>query len=79
MYALYRIHVDELDDSFLETLKKMFKHREIEISVCEAAPSEEDETAYLLRSPANRERLLKAIENVSERRDLATIDVSELR
>lgn len=79
MYALYRVHVDELDDTFLATLKAMFKHREIEISVCEAAPSEEDETAYLLRSPANRERLLKAIENVSRRQDLVTVDVSDLQ
>ena len=78
MYALYRIHVDELDDSFLATLKKMFKQREIEISGCEAAPSEDDETAYLLKSPANREKLLKAIENVSQRKDLVTVDVSEL-
>ncbi len=42
----------------------MFKDKDIEIVVCEAAQSEEDETAHLLRSPANRERLLKAIENV---------------
>ncbi len=79
MYALYRIHVDELDDGFLDTLKKMFKHREIEISVCEASPSEDDETAYLLKSPANRERLLKAIENVNKRQNLVAVDVSELQ
>lgn len=79
MYALYRVHVDELDNRFLETLKTMFKHQEVEISVCESTQSEEDETAYLLKSPANRERLLKAIENVARQQDLVTIDLDQLQ
>ena len=79
MYALYRIHVDELDNRFLETLKTMFKHQEVEISVCETSQSEEDETTYLLKSPANRERLLKAIENVAQKQDLIAVDLDELQ
>lgn len=79
MYALYRVHVDELDNRFLETLKTMFKHQEVEISVCESTQSEEDETAYLLKSPANRERLLKAIENVARQQDLVTVDLDQLQ
>jgi antitoxin YefM len=57
----------------------MFKDKDIEIVVCEAAQSEEDETAYLLRSPANRNRLLKAIEDVAHDRNLMTINLEDLQ
>jgi len=52
--------------------------KEIEIVVSEAPQSEEDETAYLLRSPANRDRLLKAIENVAQQRNLVPVKLDEL-
>ncbi len=68
MYAIYRLRADELDGSFLDTLKSLFKDREIEIAVSEAATDGDDETAYLLKSPANRERLLRAIENIAHDR-----------
>jgi antitoxin YefM len=72
MYTIYRVKANELDNRFLEALKALFGPKEIEIVVCEAVQSEEDETAYLLRSPANRERLLKAIENVALNQNLVT-------
>jgi len=56
MNAIYQVKADELDQSFLDALKAMFKGKEIEITVYER-----DETAYLLRAPANRERLLRAV------------------
>lgn len=77
MYMTYRMKVEELDSRFLRALKAMFKDKEIEISVCEAAQSEEDETAYLLKSQANRDRLLRAIENVAHSRNLVTIPFEE--
>lgn len=79
MYAVYKMRADELDGSFLEKLKSLFKDREIEIAVSEADASGEDETAYLLESPANRERLLRAIENIANDRDLVTVDLDRLR
>jgi len=69
----------ELDSRFLRALKAMFKDKDIEIVICEAAQSEEDETAYLLRSPVNRERLLKAIENVTHDRNLISINREDLQ
>jgi len=69
----------ELDSRFLRALKAMFKDKDIEIVICEAAQSEEDETAYLLRSPVNRERLLKAIENVTHDRNLISINLEDLQ
>ena len=72
MYALYKLRADELDQHFLDALRSQFQDREIEIAVSDAVDSTEDETAYLLRSPANRERLLRALENVAQGRDLKT-------
>lgn len=69
MYTVYRLNADELDAQFLKALKALFKNKEIEIAVCETEQSAEDETAYLLRSPANRQRLLKAIESAGLSRD----------
>jgi antitoxin YefM len=65
MQTIYQINADEIDESLLDSIKAQFKHKEIEIVV-----SERDETAYLLRSPANRERLLRAIEDVEENRNI---------
>lgn len=78
MYMIYKMNADELDSRFIRSLKAVFKDKEIEIVVCESSKIEEDETAYLLKSPANRERLLKAIENVAQNRDLVTIKTDEL-
>lgn len=78
MYSIYRLKADELDNQFLKALKEMFKNKEIEIAVCEASEVEEDETAYLLKSPANRERLLKALDNVAHNRNLITVNPDEL-
>lgn len=65
--TIYQVNADELDERFLESLKAMFKNKEIEIVVYER-----DETAYLLRSPANRERLLNAIRDVEQGQSLVT-------
>lgn len=59
MQTIYQINANELDENLLESIKALFKNKEIEIVV-----TERDETAYLLRSPANREKLLRAIEDV---------------
>lgn len=65
MDVIYHVKADELDQSFLDALKAMFKDREIEIAVYER-----DETAYLLRSPANRERLLRAIADIESSQNI---------
>ena len=74
MYTIYRTSAEELDQSFLESLKTAFKGKQIEITVCEA-----DETDYLLRSPANRERLLKAVEDIEHERDVIVPDQAQFR
>ncbi len=65
MHSVYRIKASELDQHFLESLKAAYQDKEIEIIVYEV-----DETAYLLGHPANRARLLQAVENVNNRANL---------
>ena len=65
MQTIYQINANELDQSLLESIKAQFRNKEIEIVV-----SERDETDYLLRSPANRERLLRAVKDVEENRNV---------
>ena len=67
MNAIYQVKADELDQSFIDALKAMFKDKEIEITVYER-----DETAYLLRSPANRARLLNAIAETEQNKNTLT-------
>jgi antitoxin YefM len=74
MYTIYHVNADELDSQFLEALKTAFRNKQIEITVSEA-----DETDYLLRSPANRERLLKAAADVDANRNLVTPDQTPFR
>jgi antitoxin YefM len=69
MTTVFHTTVEELDENFLASVRAAFKEGAIEISV-----SESDETAYLLRDPANRRRLLKAVEDVEAGRNLVTPD-----
>ncbi|WP_414563838.1 MULTISPECIES: hypothetical protein [unclassified Anabaena] len=48
----------------------------VEVIVLVEAPTEEDETTYLLKSEANKQHLLKALENV-EKGNLIYVDLDE--
>jgi antitoxin YefM len=74
MHTTYRLNANELDEKFIESLKALFKDRDIEIIV-----NEVDETAYLLRSEANKERLLKALENVEKGENLVEVQIGDLQ
>ena len=74
MFTIYRLNADELDADFLESLKAAFRHKEIEIAVGEA-----DETEDLLRSPANRERLLAAVADVEAGRNVVVPEQTAFR
>lgn len=67
MQTIYQINADELDENILDSIKALFKNKEIEIVV-----TERDETAYLMRSPKNRDYLLRVIEEVETERDIIT-------
>ena len=74
MNTIYRLNVNELDEKFIQSLKALFVDKDIEIVV-----SEVDETAYLLRSKANKERLLKAVENVEKGENLVDVQIGDLQ
>jgi len=74
MYSTYKLPADELSMDFLKALKKTYQHRQIEIIVQEV----QDETEYLLSTTANREHLLRAIENVNSHTNLVTMKLDDL-
>lgn len=78
MYTVYKPNADELNEDFLQSIKSLFHNKTIEIAVCEAEAAGQDETAYLLRDPANRQRLLEAIENVRHGHGLIKVDMATL-
>lgn len=74
METIYQLNADDLNEDFLEGLKASFKHKEIEIVV-----SERDETAYLLRSPANRQHLLNAVADIEHDQNLVVPDQEQFQ
>ncbi len=74
METIYQLNADDLNEDFLEGLKASFRHKEIEIVVYER-----HETAYLLRSPANREQLLKAVADIEENRNVVVPDQEQFQ
>ncbi len=72
MYTTYRLRADELDNDFVESLKTLFKDKEIEIIV-----SEVDETAYLFQSEANKKRLLQAVQNINNQQNLVEVSLDD--
>lgn len=74
MQTIYQVNADDLNEDFLEGLRTTFKHKEIEIVVYER-----DETAYLLRSPANRARLLEAVADVDQNRNIVVPDQEQFQ
>ncbi len=73
MQNIYRLKASELDHHFLEGLKATFQDKEIEIIVYEV-----NETDYLLKSEGNKNRLLKAIENVNSGTNLVEASIEDL-
>ncbi|MBM2817184.1 MAG: hypothetical protein HW421_3946 [Ignavibacteria bacterium] len=73
MYATYTLTKEELTYEFLDNLKKMFNEGSLQITV-----ENFDETDYLMRSPKNREYLLKSIQNVKEGKNLITVPIEEI-
>ena len=73
MQTIYRLNANELDENFLAGLKATFKNQDIEIVVYGV-----DETAYLMASGQNRNRLLQAVENVKQQSNLVVVNEADL-
>jgi len=75
MELTYRLNANELNDEFINTIKKLYKGKELEVTV----QVKEDETEYLLKNKANRSQLLSAVKDVKNRKNLRTLDVEKLK
>lgn len=73
METVFKLKAKELDISFIDSLKNLFKDREIEISV---KPTQ-DETEFLLKTPANKKELLEAIKAVKKNEKLISFSGKE--
>ncbi len=77
MQTTYTLNTADLDERFLKSIKAAFPRRAVAIRVSDEAV-EEDTTAYLLKSPANRKRLLKAVADAKAGRNLITVTPEQL-
>ncbi len=73
MTTTFELHADELDSNFVKALKTLFKNRNLKITV----DADMDTTEYLLSNPANREHLLRSIEQ-AERGEVIHVSWEEL-
>jgi len=57
MEAIYKLKANEVSTNLIDTIKILFKGKEITITVS----SEPDETTYLTMNPANKKHLMESI------------------
>ena len=74
MQTTYRLNAKELNEDIITALKSTYRDLDIEITINEV----QDETAYLLSSPANRERLFTAIDDIKNNRNLVHVTLDSL-
>jgi len=76
LVSTFQINEAELDNNFVKALKSMFKNRNLTLTI---EVEKMDTTEYLLSNTANKERLLKAVENAKQRKNLVNIDLEQLK
>jgi len=76
LVSTFQINEAELDNNFVKALKSMFKNRNLTLTI---EVEEMDTTEYLLSNTASKERLLKAVENAKQRKNLVNIDLEQLK
>ncbi|MCL2810244.1 MAG: hypothetical protein FWD24_09330 [Treponema sp.] len=74
MDVTYRLKPEELNDNFFMNLKQLFFGKEIAITVEEVL----DETEYLLSNEANREHLIRAVDDMKHGRNVHTMSTEEM-
>jgi len=70
MFSTYTLNTDELTPQFVAALRQNYPQKRIEIFVQEAM----DETEYLL----NDERLLQAIQDIKDGKNMVPVSIDSL-
>ena len=73
METVFKLKAAELDRGFIDSVKNLFKDREIEISIKPI----QDETDFLFNNPANKKHLLDAIKEVKKNKNLIRFSGNE--
>lgn len=74
MVSSFILNTDELNVSFLETIKKLFAGKEIEITVQDA----QNDTDYLLKNQANKNHLLQSIASLENNKPFYILSERDL-
>jgi hypothetical protein len=73
MESTFKLNTKELSLDFITILRKAYPAKDIEITVQETGA----ETEYLLQSRANRDRLLKSIDDIEHAENIVSFDTLE--
>ena len=76
MDTIVRATANELNNSLIDFIKSNFKNKRIAVHIYE---DELDETEYLLSDPVHKEKLLKTIEEVNQKKDMKFYTMDELK
>ena len=74
MVSSFTLNTDELNISFLETIKNLFAGKEIEITVQDA----QNDTDYLLKNQANKNHLLQSIASLENNKSFHILSECDL-
>ncbi len=73
METTIRINTDQLTTDLLESIKKMFPHKDVEITIQPA-----DETEYILSNPAYARELEDRIADYNQKKETISLKADEL-
>ena len=75
MNFVQHIDADNLSVDFINYIKGVFKGKKIKLTI----EAEMDDSAYLMASEANHQRLSKSIKNIKGRQKLVRLDKQQLK
>ena len=76
MDTLIRMKAEEVNESLIDFLRSSFKGKKIAMHIYEE--TEIDETDFILKDPIARDRILNAVENVKNDKNLKEYTLEEI-